>query len=210
MNWETVWQIALAAIVSAGGIGGILIGVVKFSANQIAERMSKKFEASISKELEKYKTELSKKEYVSKARFDAEFGIFRELSRTFFNMVRDINSLVPAGYHEVPANENDFKEYQEKCWQSASKSLQIAQETLFQNAPFISEDLYNSFSELLSLTNLQIYAYTKRFNVGYYVPPDEKNSFSSDDYKRAIEIQQKMDALNKKIRKYLSSLEVSE
>lgn len=63
MEWLDVGKIALAAIISAGGIGGIIIGVIHFSANQIADRLSKKYEAKLSQELEKYKSELSKKEY---------------------------------------------------------------------------------------------------------------------------------------------------
>lgn len=210
MSWETVGQIALAAIISAGGIGGIIIAVVKFSANQIADRMNQKFEASLTKELEKYKVELNKKEYVSKTRFDAEFSIYRELSKAFFNMVRDINTLVPAGYSERPANEDDYKKYLEECWHDSSQSFQIAQDTLVQNAPFISEEIYNDYFELIGLTQLQISAYTQRFNVSYFAPQEEKENFTRKDYKRAWEILQKSDALNKKIRNYLASLDVAE
>lgn len=210
MSWVDVGQIAVACIASAGGIGAIIIGVVKFSANRIADRMNAKFEATLNKELEKYKTELSKKEYVSKTRFDAEFSIYRELSKAFFNMARDINSLVPAGYSERPADDEAYKKYQEECWHASSQSLQTAQETLVQNAPFISEELYNDFLELVTLSRLQISAYTKRFNVLYLAPREEKESYTTEDYKRAREISQKFDALNKKIRNYLASLDVAE
>lgn len=210
MSWVDVGQIAVACIASAGGIGAIIIGVVKFSANKIADRMNAKFEATLNKELEKYKTELSKKEYVSKTRFDAEFSIYRELSKAFFNMARDINSLVPAGYNERPADKEAYEKYQEECWHASSQSVQIAQETLVQNAPFISEELYNDFLELVTLTRLQISAYTKRFNVLYLAPRVEKESFTMEDYKRAREITEKFDALNRKIRNYLASLDVAE
>ena len=210
MSWVDVGQIAVACIASAGGIGAIIIGVVKFLANRIADRMNAKFEATLSKELEKYKTELSKKEYVSKTRFDAEFSIYRELSKAFFNMARDINSLIPAGYSERPANEDDYRKYQEECWHASSQSLQTAQESLVQNAPFISEELYNDFLELVTLSRLQISAYTKRFNVLYLAPQEEKESYTAEDYKRAREISQKFGALNKRIRNYLASLDVAE
>ena len=210
MSWVDVGQIAVACIASAGGIGAIIIGVVKFSVNRIADRMNAKFEATLSKELEKYKTELSKKEYVSKTRFDAEFGIYRELSKAFFNMARDINSLIPAGYSERPANEDDYRKCQEECWHASSQSLRTAQETLVQNAPFISEELYNDFLELVTLSRLQISAYTKRFNVLYLASQEEKESYTAEDYERAREISQKFDALNKKIRNYLASLDVAE
>ena len=210
MSWETIGQIALAAIVSAGGIGGIIICVVRFSVNQIVERMNKKFEASLNKELEKYKTELSKKEYVSKTRFDTEFSIYRDLSKAFFNMVRDINSLIPAGLSKRPADEEVYKKYQEECWEASSKSLKTAQETLVQNAPFIPEELYNKHLELISLCQLQNDAYMKRFNVLYFAPVEEKTSYTSEDYLRAREIATKFDLLNKGIRTYLASLDVAE
>lgn len=210
MSWVDVGQIAVACIASAGGIGAIIIGVVKFSANKIADRMNAKFEATINKELEKYKTELSKKEYVSKTRFDAEFSIYRELSKAFFNMARDIDSLVPAGYNEIPADKEAYKKYQEKCYHASSQSLQIAQETLVQNAPFISEELYNDFYELIKLASKQISAYTKRFNTLYFATQAEKESYTPEDYERAAEIVQKFNALNKKIRNYLASLDVAE
>ena len=210
MSLELVKAITLAAIISAGGIGGIIIGVIKFSANQIAERMNSKFEAALNKELEKYRSEMSKKEYVSQTRFDAEFSIYRELSKAFFTMVKDIGSLIPPGYNERPADEEEYKKLQEECWRTSTASLVTAQDILFQNAPFISEELYDDFTELLKLTRMQIAAYTKRFNASYMAPKEEKESYTLDDYKRAREIADNFTALNKKIRNYLSALDVAE
>lgn len=80
MTWK---DIILAVIASAGGIGGIIFLTIKFSANIIAERLEKKYTLKIDKELEKYKLSLESKIYISKTKFDTEFGIYRELSRTF-------------------------------------------------------------------------------------------------------------------------------
>ena len=210
MNFETIIQITLAVIVSAGGIGGIIIAVVKFSAGLIAERMNKKFESTLNKEIEKYKSELGRKEYISKARFDTEFGIYRELSKAFFDLVLDIDTLVPAGYNERPADKEAYEKFLEDAWHAATKSLQTAQETIVQNAPFIPEDMYNDYQELVRLSRLQIGAYTKRFNVLYLAAKEEKESYTREDYSRAREIQEKYAALNKKVRNYLASLDVSE
>lgn len=210
MSWADIWKIILAALASVGGVAGLIVLAIKFASNIIAERLSQNYELKLQKELEAFKSTLTKKEYVSKARFDAEFSIYRELSRAFFNMARDINSLVPAGYSERPADEEAYKKYQEECWHASSQSLQTAQETLVQNAPFISEELYNDFLELVALSRLQISAYTKRFNVLYLAPREEKENYTAEDYKRARELSQKFDALNKKIRNYLASLDVAE
>ena len=44
MNWAEVGQIVLCSIGSAGGIGAIIVCTVKWSANRIADRLSKKYE----------------------------------------------------------------------------------------------------------------------------------------------------------------------
>ena len=48
-------SIAGACILSAGGIGAIVMGVIKFSSTAIAESLSKKYELKLNKELERYK-----------------------------------------------------------------------------------------------------------------------------------------------------------
>ena len=50
-----ILSIAGACIVSAGGIGAIIIGVIKFTSNSIADALSKKYELKLNKELELYK-----------------------------------------------------------------------------------------------------------------------------------------------------------
>ena len=73
IDWHRVAEIALTCIASVGGIGVIIIGVVKFCGDRIADRLSQKYQLQMDKEIERYKSELSKKEYVSKTRFETEF-----------------------------------------------------------------------------------------------------------------------------------------
>ena len=44
MNWNDIWKIILAAIASAGGFSAIIIAVIKFSSNFIADKLSKKYD----------------------------------------------------------------------------------------------------------------------------------------------------------------------
>lgn len=77
MSWEDVWKIILCAISSAGGIGIVIIAIIKFSASRIAEKLSKKYEMKLQKELEKYKSGFDNKIYISKTKFDIEFDLYR-------------------------------------------------------------------------------------------------------------------------------------
>ena len=59
-----IFSIVGACIVSAGGIGAITIGVIKFTSNSIADALSKKYELKLSKELELYKASVENKIYI--------------------------------------------------------------------------------------------------------------------------------------------------
>ncbi len=208
MDWASLGKIALTAIVSAGGIGGIIIAVIKFTADIIADRMNEKFKASLSMELEKYKSKLSKKEYVSKTRFETEFQIYKELNGAFFDLIRGVNSIISYGLHTVPADENDRKKYYEENYISTRKLLVNAQDLLQKNAPFITERFYDSFEELLRLSQMQVSVIGERYNVGNYCK--DKGVPKTEDYQRTKEILDKHQILQKELRDYLATLEVAE
>lgn len=207
MDWEKITEIAFTVIASAGGIGAIVIGVIKFGADKIADRVSQKYQYKLDSEIEKLKSELSKKEYVSKTRFDAEFSIYRELSLSFSELVKSVSFLIPIGLAKVPSDEDKRKEYEERNYKRTSEAFAKAQDALFSNMPFIPEDFFNGYYDLLKLAHLQTDAYERRFDVLYLVPQKEKEQYSMDDYKRTEELEEKWKKLNESIRNYLSKLE---
>ncbi len=208
MNITLLFSIVAACIVSAGGVGGIIIAIIKFLANTIADRLSAKYENKLEKTLEKYKTELSKKEYVSKTRFDAEFGIYRELSATFCTMVKDISVLIPAGFSWHLAGEETRKKYEDECYKTANNSTVKAQDSLYSSAAFIPEDFFKGYEELLSLCKQQLNTFAFRYNALSLETEKEKRSLSQDDHKRTTEINEKWMKHNSVIREYLATLDV--
>lgn len=210
MGWEDVGRIVLCTLASVGGISGIIVLAVKFSANMIADRLAKKYELKMQKELEKYKSGLDNKIYITKAKFDAEFTLYRDLSKAFFQMVKDITIMIPAGYATYPADEEKRKEYEDGLYAAASQSTVAAQDVLNSNVPFIPENLYQKYDEIMILCRLQLREFQKRWNVLYFAPPKEKESFSREDYQRSRDIQAKFSALNHELREYLGKLDVLE
>ena len=95
MNWNTILEIGAAIVVAFGGAGAIIAGVTKFSVNQIADSLQKKYDLKLNKELEAFKNTLENKSYVSKTRFDAEFAIYRQLSGITVTMVKEVSQLFP-------------------------------------------------------------------------------------------------------------------
>ena len=208
MDLFQVLSIATACIVSAGGVGGIAIAVIKFSSNIIAERISAKYENKLEQALEKYKTELSKKEYVSQVKFDAEFEIYRTLSKEFSTAVKNISLMIPDGMAYFPADEDKRKEYENNNYVNANNAIVMAQDALYANVAFISEDLYNKYNEILALCGQQLNAFQRRYNVLYFASQEKKESYTDKEYERTTTIKEKWLELNNCVREYISKLEV--
>lgn len=208
MDFSQIASIVTACIVSAGGVGGIAIAVIKLSSNIIAERISAKYENKLEQALEKYKTELSKKEYVSQVRFDAEFEIYRTLSKEFSTAVKNISLMIPDGMASLPADKDKRKEYENKQYVAANNAVVTAQDALYANGAFISEELYNKYNEILQLCGKQLDAFQRRYNVLYFASQEKKESYTDKEYERTTTIKEKWLELNNCVREYISKLEV--
>ena len=208
MDFSQIASIATACIVSAGGVGGVAMAVVKFTSNIIADKISAKYENKLEQALEKYKTELSKKEYVSQVRFDAEFEIYRTLSKEFSTAVKNISLMIPDGIAYSPADEEKRTEYENKIYVDANNAVVVAQDVLYANGAFISEELYNKYNEILTLCSQQLNAFQRRYNVLYFASQEKKENYTDKEYERTITIKEKWLELNNCVREYISKLEV--
>lgn len=201
-----LWKIILAVVAAAGGYGAIIVAIVKFCSNIIAERLEKKYELKLSKELEKYKTMLENKNFISKTRFETEFNIYRDLSVAFFDMDARINALIPPGLSTILADKKAQEEVDKQNYFEANNATVTAQNTLYQNLPFIAEAFVSKYTELLSLSKTQLSVFSRRWNKSYLAK--DKDKLDIADYKRSTEIHNKLMDLNSEIRKYLQSLDV--
>ena len=206
----TVSEIVLSVLASVGGIGIVFTAVIKFSSDFIAKRLEERYSLKLNKELEKYKSMVESKNYISKTKFDTEFEIYRNLSKTFFEMVKYINIMIPTGISSQPADEEAKKEWENRVYKSANAACVESQDTLNSNAPFIPEELFNGYDNILRLCRLQLDAFERRWNVFYLASQSEKESFTTDDYKRTKEINESFTRLNNMVRDYLSKLDVIE
>lgn len=201
-------EIVLGVLATVGGISGIILAAIKLSVNMIAKRLEEKYVLRLNKELERYKSNLDNKIYISKTKFDTEFKIYRELSKAFFEMVKDISVLIPSGLTSVPADPEKKKKYDVEIYNEAMKSTVNAQDILNGNIPFISEEIYNAYTEILKLCKQQLNAFGRRWNRSYLSP--NKEEFTTEEYNRTNVISQKFFETNNKIRRYIEKLDVLE
>lgn len=156
--WDELWKIVVAVLASVGGIGVLITAAVAFSSNLIAERLSKKYELQLSKELEKHKTVLDNKNYMSKTRFDKEFCIYQELSDKRLELVfatSGLTKLIGTSEEEIEMISNDLKksgskeEYSFKqLFDKAIVNYNISNSSNRKYAPFIEEDMYLEVDKL--------------------------------------------------------------
>lgn len=210
MSWNDIWKIVFGVIAGFGGISGALCLVIKFSAETIAKRLEEKYTLKLNKELEKYKSDLDSKTYITKSKFDVEFSIYRGLSKKFYNMALAIQVMIPAGLTQVAANKEKRKENDENNYREALQAVGAAQDELHENIPFITEDVFNKYNSILRLARIQLHVFSERWNVAYLAPQAEKERLDIEDHKRTKQIFDELHQLNKEIRDYLSQLDILE
>ncbi len=207
---DNIKDIVLWLIASVGGIGFVIVSCVGFCSNIIAKRLEEKYSLKLNEELERYKANIDNKKYITKTKFDAEFALYKSLSKAFFDMVKAVSVMIPQGRAHVPADEKARDEYDEKNYKEALRCAVIAQDELNSNAPFIPQDFFDGYDEIRRLCNLQLSEFEDRWNVMSLIPEKQKKQLSREAYARTGEINTKFQELNKKIREYLDEIDVLE
>lgn len=189
---------------------GWIITIAGFFIPPVRDFVIKQFQSSLDKALEDKKSVNERKNYISKTRFDTEFEIYRQLSKDSFATVKLISRLIPYGLVSVPVfnTEGEKDEYDKKIYKEASDAFLIMQDNLQINAPFIKEELYDGYNEILALCNCQLHVFQQRWNLSFVGVCKDDKLPTTEDYERTKEMQDKFDDLNKKVREYLASLDV--
>jgi hypothetical protein len=186
---DIIMEVALACVISAGGIGGIIIAVVKLSVASIEKRFERKY----TEKFAVFQSDIDKKQYISQVRFDAEFEIYKQLSRKYGELVLQI--MVKASnidkYKLDDMQDKEMGEINYLAYQAVSE--------LYSSAPFIQEDIYNDF--------LNIYEMSRKLLVQWGEEQRSSTNETKNDVCEANEIYQKYNDTIVKVREYTSKLE---
>lgn len=214
IDWQKITEIALTCIASVGGVGAIIIGVVKFAGDRIAERLSVKYQLQLDKEKERYKTELSKKEYVSKTRFETEFRMYQELSEKIITSVYDAGeaSVIAQG---APYSIDELQIFIERFCNDLNETSRVNR----RYAAFIAKEMYEKFFQIEKKTG-EVFSLIKawrqyktgeifsiRIQDDYYANQQEAEQAIIKKQKR---LSDDLNAVIFELREYLGKLEVVE
>ena len=207
---ESIKETVMWLIASVGGIGFVIVACVSFCSGIIAKKLEEKYSLKLNEELEKYKANLDNKKYITKTKFDAEFALYKSLSKAFFDMVKAISIMIPQGVEYVPVDEKARDEYDMNKYNEAVKYTVIAQDELNGNAPFVPKDFFDDYEEIRKLCDIQIRVFERRWDSVQFVSEKEKKQLPHEAYERTGNINIKFEELNKKIREYLDKIDVLE
>ncbi|MDR2109435.1 MAG: hypothetical protein LBP28_08285 [Coriobacteriales bacterium] len=156
--------------------------------------------SSYDKKAESHRSNLESKNYISRARFDMEFEVYGRLSRSFFDLNKDVCTMIPPRLIGVSDDAGEQYEREKGYFNSAAKSLGIAQDSLHYNGAFISEYLFDKYDEVLQLCDLQITLFALHLN------KTDRHRLQFEDYDRSIDINNKIRDLQRDVRRHLISL----
>jgi hypothetical protein len=184
------------------------MGAAKFSAGFIAERLQKKYEMQLNKELQRYIANIDKKNYISKARFDKEFIIYQELSEKILDMVAN-NVRLFLRIDALPEAKDEQQKVFNERHENAVQSYNEANRTIYANAPFIPKEFYDLFCDIKNKCHTQIIDYgIFKLDTMSDVMRTELRKEYHICFNRTEEINSDMDKIISDVRNYLTSLDV--
>ena len=209
MNIQEIISVAGAIILSVGGAGGIILAISGFISKRIANYIDEKYKQRLSKELERYKSSLDNCRYITKAQFDKEFEIYHLLSKAYFSMIVLLSSFTHDSLQLKELPEENVKMKIDE-FMRMGESVAIAQNTLFENAAFIPENLYEKYEEIYEKAIDLFWVYEKRLREFSFGNASVESLVTSENKTTMELINTDFSELNKQLREYLNKLNIVE
>ena len=218
MNWDEVFKIIVAAVGSIGGVGVIIAFIVKLAANHISDKMLKKYDAKMQKDLEEYKhsleieTEKFRRRsenltFVTKKQFETEFSAYQKIFDYLFLFSATTSNLFPIMDY-LPYDEEEKKKVYQERYSEFCDAYKNYSEVLEKNAPFIPEEHYEMFRKLRQQANeLGAEFFDCRLDTSL-LTNETIPSEMRKNYKNSTEFSAKVTEAKNLIRDYLSTLKV--
>ena len=202
---NSVWETVLAIFISIGGAGAVIVALGKWLANLTAQRILKKTEFEFSQKLESLKSNLEKRNYISKTRFDLEIEVYRQLSETVVAMVSDNSALFPFGMYREPQNEEEKKNFYRENYSRAAQSYNTANSAINRNTPFIPEQLHKQFTDIADKCRIQLIMFGE---LKIHNPSEGDGQVYRESCERTKTINSELDTLMTSLRSHIASLDV--
>ena len=199
--------IATSIVLSVGGSGVIICALSVFLAERIANRIDSKYQQRIDQELEKFRSAVAHKKYVSQTQFDYEFQLYKQLSKAYFLVAVKASSFAHDYENKKTISLADGDISREQLTKITTLVCD-AQNLLFENAAFIPEDIYNAYYELDVKTNAFFWKLIDKVKEYPAIDNGVEGTNVDCDKTLAKVIELELTEINKKVRKHLESLTI--
>lgn len=141
--------------------------------------------------------------YISKAQYDLEFDVYRQLSKKTFALIVDLTTIY-TNHHFREDTENTSPAENLRKFTGITNDICDVQDVLHENAPFIPENIYNEFNELYELAKEQFWIYLEDSKV--CIRTGQPLPITEESVRRVEKIEVIYKSLIQDLRKYLFSL----
>ena len=168
-NFEYIKHTLCAILQEAGGVA-IFTAICGFIVHKINTRFERRIEnkydekiemlkVELDKQRDMYKSILEKRNHVSKARFDTEFSICKELMMDCKTMIDAIHILFPNIELMKAYSANGGEPFRQEQWSDATDKVNYFSRQIEGNAAFISKEVYDEFTKILNKCKINVYFY---------------------------------------------------
>lgn len=147
---EEIIQALWVFVGRLGGLAVIVLGLSSWIGKIWANKMMEKVKIKLIKELESYKKDLDRSNYVTKTQYDKEFSIYLEIWGALSKCVTSTLNLFLV-YEDFPPDGEEVNKYNYQKWQEFTKDYNTFSSIIYQYSPFYDELLYDDFMKLKNL-----------------------------------------------------------
>ena len=181
MTWQLVLEIVATAIASVGGAGAIIWALSSFFGKMWANKLLEKQKAEYQKDIEQYKSALSRElenvkatnekiTYISKVKYDIEISAIKDLTSKSHNVLIMCYSIIPFDKPTL-SNVNEIKIRNQKHYTTFMNNLNLFMSSYGASLAFITEEISELYNNFLVLCREQFDLYTQIYNPQFGIPP---------------------------------------
>lgn len=167
MNWI---EFLMKIVIELGGFTAIVISVFKLLGKGLIERLSKRYETILAKELEKYKSDLEFRNHTDKTKFDATFKAFSQIQIKILECFNEIETITPNNNGTICEKRKKINEIE--------KIIDDYKLCLNANLLLIPKGVYDELEKTLEIFYNQIEAFKK---LDSYCENDDVRFWNIDD-----------------------------
>ncbi|MDE6442031.1 MAG: hypothetical protein K2L12_04690 [Clostridia bacterium] len=216
MNWQTVLEIVATAIASVGGAGAIIWALSSFFGKMWANKILEKQKTEYQKDIEEYKSALSREleivkatnerlTYISKVQYDMEISAIKDLTRESHSLLLTCNTVVPVVKNLLKDSEEIILRHN-NYYDLYVKSINRFMDAVGNSLAFLEDEVMEPYKKFIGECRAQFDYYNEIFDPEIGFPAKSINKL----YKSGETIEQIFDSAIETTKKYLKSLKVAD